>query len=225
MDSQGLKAKVPAFGDLMRLACLYLTNIVTGFCLMALEILGGRLLQPVFGSSIDVWAAIISVFILSLSIGYVLGGRIADRSKSNLALASVIIAAGAFYCLMTWYSIRFTHALGEDIQTARWGVLVGALVLFLPPSVLLGSVSPMLVKLVFTNAAHVGRTTGTLYAVGSLGNVLGVLITDYILLEQFELTTNLLAMGIALGLVGIIHLFIRVEAGAIAAVAAPGAAA
>jgi hypothetical protein len=196
----------------MRIASLYLTSIVCGFCMMALEILGGRLLQPVFGSSIDVWAAIISVFILSLSIGYVLGGRVADRSRTNLPLALMILAAGAFYCLMTWYGLSFSHSLGEPVQTARWGVLLGALVLFLPPSLLLGSVSPMLVKLVFTNAAHVGRTTGTLYAIGSLGNVLGILVTDYWLLEQFQLTSNLLAMGLILGAVGLIHLFVRVEA-------------
>jgi predicted membrane-bound spermidine synthase len=196
----------------MRIASLYLTSIVCGFCMMALEILGGRLLQPVFGSSIDVWAAIISVFILSLSIGYVVGGRIADRSRSNLPLAVVILAAGAFYCLMCWYGLSFSHSLSEPIQTARWGVLLGALVLFLPPSLLLGSVSPMLVKLVFTNAAHVGRTTGTLYAIGSLGNVLGILVTDYWLLEQFQLTANLFAMGLILGVVGVLHLFKRVEA-------------
>ncbi len=196
----------------MRIFSLYLTSIICGFCMMALEILGGRLLQPVFGSSIDVWAAIISVFILSLSIGYVVGGRIADKSRSNLPLAWVVLAAGAFYCLMTWYGLSFSHTLSEPIQTARWGVLIGALVLFLPPSLLLGSVSPMLVKLVFTNAAHVGRTTGTLYAVGSLGNVLGILVTDYVLLEKFQLTSNLMVMGLILGTLGLIHLFVRVEA-------------
>lgn len=207
----------------MRIAALYLTSIICGFCMMALEILGGRLLQPVFGSSIDVWAAIISVFILSLSIGYVLGGRIADRSRSNLPLAVMILLAGAFYCLMTWYGLRFCHGLSEGIQTARWGVLLGAMVLFLPPSLLLGSVSPMLVKLVFTSATHVGRTTGTLYAIGSLGNVLGILVTDYLLLEEFELSTNLLAMGLVLVVLGAIHLFVRVQA-ASPAVAHPAAA-
>jgi hypothetical protein len=209
----------------MRIASLYLTSIICGFCMMALEILGGRLLQPVFGSSIDVWAAIISVFILSLSIGYVLGGRIADRSRTNTALAVMIIAAGAFYCLMTWYGLGVSHSLGDAIPSPRWGVLLGAMALFLPPSLLLGSVSPMLVKLVFTNAAHVGRTTGTLYAIGSLGNVLGILVTDYILLEQFQLSTNLLAMGLALGVLGIIHLFVRVEAATLVAPAAQGTAA
>ena len=79
----------------MRLIALYATSIIAGFCMMALEIMGGRVLQPVFGSSIDVWAAVISVFILSLSIGYVIGGRIADHAKTNAPLGWMILAAGA----------------------------------------------------------------------------------------------------------------------------------
>ncbi len=196
----------------MRLTALYLTSILCGFCMMALEILGGRMLQPVFGSSIDVWAAIISVFILSLSIGYVLGGRLADRARTNLALGWMILLAGVFFCLLPIYALKFSDALGESIQYARWGVLVGALVLFLPPSLLLGSVSPMLVKLVFVDATRVGRTTGTLYAIGSFGNVLGILVTDYIFLQHFPLNQTVLVMGVLLCALGLVHIFLRVQA-------------
>jgi MFS family permease len=209
----------------MRLTALYLTSIICGFCMMALEILGGRFIQPVFGSSIDVWAAIISVFILSLSIGYVIGGRLADRAKTNAALGWLILAAGVFYCLMPWYGMPFMESLGEGVHNARWGVLVAALVLYLPPSLLLGAISPILVKLVFTNAEHVGRTTGTLYAVGSFGNVLGILISDYVLLAHVTLNVNLFAMGVILIVLGMLHLAIKVAASATAAgvVAAPPA--
>lgn len=200
----------------MRLMALYLTSIACGFCMMALEILGGRFIQPVFGSSIDVWAAIISVFILSLSIGYVIGGRIADRASSNAPLGWVIAAAGVFYCLMPWYGTPFMEALGEGVHTARWGILVAALILYLAPSLLLGTVSPILVKLVFTSAERVGRTTGTLYAIGSLGNVLGVLVADYVLLVYFSLNANIFWMGVVLGALGLAHLAIKVPATSIA---------
>jgi predicted membrane-bound spermidine synthase len=190
----------------MRLLALYATSIIAGFCMMALEIMGGRVLQPVFGSSIDVWAAIISVFILSLSIGYVVGGRIADHAKTNAPLGWMIIAAGGFYCLIGAIALRFMEALGERIHTARWGVLLAALVLFLVPSLLLGAVSPTLVRLVFVSADRVGRTTGTLYAIGSIGNVLGVLVSDYVLLARVDLNTNLYAMGVVLGALGLAHL-------------------
>jgi len=212
----------PPAESTMRLIALYLTSIVCGFCMMALEILGGRFIQPAFGSSIDVWAAIISVFILSLSFGYVIGGRIADRISSNAPLGWLIAAAGVIFCLMPWYGMPFMEALGEGIKTARWGVLLAALILFLPPSLLLGTISPILVKLVFTNAAHVGRTTGTLYAIGSLGNVMGILVADYLLLVYFSLNANILAMGVILGALGLAHLAIRLPA---ASPNAPGTAA
>ncbi len=207
----------------MRLMALYFTSIVCGFCMMALEILGGRFIQPAFGSSIDVWAAIISVFILSLSFGYVIGGRIADRISSNAPLGWLITAAGVIFCLMPWYGMPFMEALGEGIKTARWGVLLAALILFLPPSLLLGTISPILVKLVFTNAAHVGRTTGTLYAIGSLGNVMGILVADYLLLVYFSLNANIFSMGVILGALGLAHLAIRLPAATPPAPGAPAA--
>lgn len=195
----------------MRLTALYLTSIICGFCMMALEILGGRLLQPAFGSSTDTWAAIISVFIVSLSIGYVAGGRIADHARTNLALGWVVLAAGVCYCLLPVYGLACTEGLHQGIQSARFGVLVGALALFLVPSLLLGMVSPMLVKLVFTSAERVGRTTGTLYAIGSVGNVLGILVANYLLLPFLDLNATLLGMGAALVALGATHLALRVE--------------
>ncbi|MFO0760175.1 MAG: fused MFS/spermidine synthase [Byssovorax sp.] len=196
----------------MRLVALYATSIIAGFCMMALEIMGGRVLQPIFGSSIDVWAAVISVFILSLSIGYVIGGRIADHAKTNAPLGWMILAAGACYCLLGAVSFRFMDSLGEKVHISRWGVLFAAAVLFLVPSMLLGAVSPTLVRLVFVSAERVGRTTGTLYAVGSIGNVLGVLVSDYVLLQRFNLNTNLYVMGLVLGVLGILHLLVPVSA-------------
>jgi hypothetical protein len=195
----------------MRIPSLYLTSIICGFCMMALEILGGRLLQPVFGSSVDVWAAIISVFILSLSVGYVLGGRIADRARTNLPLAWVVLVSGVFYCLLPVYGLGFTNVLPAGLVTASWGVLVGALGLFLAPSLLLGCVSPMLVKLVFDDPQRIGRITGTLYAIGSVGNVLGVLVGNYLLLRFLTLNASLLILGGALLAVGLCHLFVRCE--------------
>ena len=210
----------------MRLFALYMTSILTGFCMMALEIMGARLLQPVFGSSIDVWAAIITTFILSLSIGYVVGGRIADKARTNAILGWIILSSGACYCLTPWLAFPFMEALPESITLGRWGVLIAALGLFLVPSMLLGAVSPILVKLVFVGADRVGRTTGTLYAIGSFGNVVGILVSNYVLLQHVDLHHNIWAMGIVLGVLGTAHLFVRMQAkGQDAPEAAPIAAA
>jgi predicted membrane-bound spermidine synthase len=205
----------------MRLFALYATSILCGFCLMALELLASRLIQPVHGSSVDVWAAIITVFILSLSVGYVIGGRLADHARTNLPLGWVILVSGLFFVLLPSYALAFTHSLPEDMQAARWGSLVSSLVLFLPPSILLGCISPMLVKLVFVSAERVGRTTGTLYAVGSVGNVLGILAANYVLLPWFPLNPTLIVMGVVLLALGLAHILIRVAASGQTAAASP----
>ena len=196
----------------MRLFAIYATSITCGFCLMALEILGARVLYPSFGSSIDVWAAIITVFILSLSIGYVIGGRVADRSTDNRQLAWIVLGSGVLYLTLPIYALTVSEALGDAMGQMRFGVLVAGLVLFLLPSLLLGMISPVLVKLVFVSAERVGRTTGTLYAVGSVGNVFGILVTDYVLLEHVRINANLLWMGVVLCITGLLHLAIRMQA-------------
>ncbi len=206
----------------MRILALYATSIICGFCLMALELLASRLIQPVHGSSVDVWAAIITVFILSLSVGYVIGGRIADRTTTNLALGWMILFGGLFFVLLPSYGLRFTNILPEEVQTARWGTLVSSLVLFLPPSILLGCISPMLVKLVFVSADRVGRTTGTLYAIGSIGNVFGILAANYVLLPFFPLNPTLITMGVILLALGLAHLALRLRAASVVEPAASG---
>ena len=208
----------------MRVPALYLTSIVCGFCLMALEILASRLIQPTFGSSVDVWAAIISVFILSLSVGYMIGGRLADKVRTNLLLGWLILISGVFFILMTIFGLRVNEALPESVQTARWGSLLASALLFLPPSLLLGCVSPLLVRLVFVSAERVGRTIGTLNAVGSIGNVFGILVANYLFLPLFPLNPTFIGLGVALLLVGLGHVLVRVEVTAVSAspVAAEG---
>lgn len=192
-----------------RIATIYLTSIVCGFCMMALEIVGGRLLYPSFGSSVDVWAAIISVFILSLSVGYWGGGILADRMRSSVVLGYVVTLAAVFYLLLPIYARPAAAAIENVLQGTRFGSLPAAVVLFLPPSMLLGGVSPMLIRLAFTDAARVGRITGTLYAIGSLGNVLGVLVTNYLLLSHLSDNASIMILGGALAVVGLSHLALR----------------
>lgn len=196
----------------MHIPLLYLTSIICGFCMMALEMMGGRFLQPAFGTGIDVWCAIIAVFILSLSIGYVLGGRIADLFRTNRSLAVVILAAGCYYLLLPAFAQPSVQVLGEGLSGSIAGALVAALLLFLLPSLLLGCVSPMLVKLVFDLPERVGRVTGTLYAIGSVGNVLGTLISTYFMLRYIDLNTNMLGMGVVLCVTGLVHFLIPIEA-------------
>ncbi|MBT3220426.1 MAG: fused MFS/spermidine synthase [Proteobacteria bacterium] len=187
-------------------AAFYTTSAVAGFCMMGLEILAGPLLEPAFGKGNDVWAGIISVFILSLSVGYLLGGRLADRVPTRMALGIVLTAAGLIYCLLPLYAWDMIDVLVANIPRMRVGALIASMGLFFLPSLLLGMVSPMLVKLVFKCLEELGRTTGVIYAVAAVGNVLGVLVTNFVFVDLVGVANTLVAMGVALVIVGVGHL-------------------
>ena len=190
----------------MRNLIIYSTSVICGFSMMALEIMGGRYLYPAFGTSIDVWAAIISVFILSLSVGYWLGGKIADRSQNNKPLGYLIVSAAICYFLLTVVGQPISDGMPDSLKSSRAGSLLPCFIIFFPPSLLLGCVSPILVKLIFVSEEKVGRTTGTLYAISNVGSVLGILVADYVLLAFFYINTNMIALGLALLVLGTFHL-------------------
>jgi hypothetical protein len=173
---------------------------------MALELVGARMIQPVFGNSVDLWAAVISTFIGALSIGYVIGGQIADRMRTNLAVGVVLALAAVGYLILPLYALPFCQWLPPSVQEARWGALVAACALFLPVSICTGAVSPLLVRLAWVSADRTGRTVGVMYAVGSLGNVAGILVTDYWLLTTWTVGQIVVIMGVALAITGCVHM-------------------
>lgn len=183
-----------------RLPGLCVTAFVCGFCLMALELMGGRILQPAFGASIDVWAAVISTFILALAIGSIVGGVIADRSANPAWLGWLIVAAASIYLLLPAYAHPVIDALGPSIHAARWGSLVASIVLFLPPACLLGCVYPILVKRAFATAGRVGRVAGTLYGYPlPIAVVLNDRVMAEVLDEPRAARPNILIIGLGAG--------------------------
>jgi len=150
-----------------------------GWILMGLEIVGGRMLAPYFGSGIWVWGSVISVFLAALSAGYFLGGLMSQRFPHGLGLAAVILAAAlSLLPVAFWYKIASEWFAEWDVHE-RWGSLAAATALFFLPSMLLGMVSPYAVRLVTRKLAAVGASAGTLYAISTLGSFLGCLLTAF----------------------------------------------
>ncbi|MFQ5911689.1 MAG: fused MFS/spermidine synthase [Nitrospinota bacterium] len=162
---------------------LLVVVFTVGGAVMVLEILGSRILGPYFGAGLYVWSGIISVTLLSLALGYWLGGLLADRWNQLSTLTGLTFAAALLILLIpTARPLVLTHAgrLGF-----RPGVLVSAFLLFFPPLTLLGMVTPAAVKLHTRNLANLGLTAGRLYAVSTLGSLLGTLLTGFVLLPAF----------------------------------------
>ncbi|MCG8632944.1 MAG: fused MFS/spermidine synthase [Desulfobacterales bacterium] len=163
---------------------------------MTVEILGGRMLAPVFGSGIEVWGSIISVFLLSLSLGYFLGGFLSQKRSSIDILIRIVVLAGILISVLPLYYNGLTIRLWGF--GPRLGPLIASILLFFPPSVLLGMVSPYSIHLSTKSIASVGVNSGFLYAVSTIGSFLGCIVTSFYFITMMGITKILFASGLLL---------------------------
>lgn len=177
---------------------LHLTVLVSGAVLMALEMLGSRVLAPHFGNSIFVWGSLIGVILAALSAGYYLGGFLADRHPSLPPLARILALAGVWTWLLPEVAARVNPWVGARDLGPRLGALVAALSLFAGPSLLLALVSPWAVRLAAREIGRVGSTAGTLYALSTGGSIAGTLVTSFFLIPAFGVADLLRACGLVL---------------------------
>lgn len=183
---------------------LILTMVfVSGFSIMTIELLGGRILAPYFGGSIYVWGSIITVFMLALSIGYLLGGRWSLHNANLRRYGSLFgLSAVAILPLLIW---------GNDIMEAiflrftdpRYGSLIASMALFFVPTVIMGMIAPYSVRLLVQSRQSSGMTAGFLYFVSTLGSAAGTLATSFYLVLYFEMNHILIALMGALLSAGI----------------------
>jgi predicted membrane-bound spermidine synthase len=163
---------------------------LTGAALMALELVGSRVLAPRFGSTIYVWGSLISIFIGALAIGYFFGGKLADIFPSYIPMGALIGLAGLYIMTLPFLSPWVCDFLGaKNGVNGRMIVLGAAFMLFALPSVLLGCVSPFAVRLAAGEIEKIGNTAGVLYAVSTLGSLVGTLLTAFVLIPEFEVTS------------------------------------
>jgi len=177
-------------------AWAYAVAFVSGACILGLEILGARVIGPYYGMTIFLWSALITVTLSALATGYFLGGRMADFDPALKRLGTPLALAG-FWVLSVGFIkgpvLGLTAALG-----LRYSVLAAALLLFAPPLVALGTVAPFLVRAQSHDLGRVGRTTGNLYAVSTLGGVTGSLLAGYYLLPVLGLKVLMIGVGVLL---------------------------
>jgi hypothetical protein len=162
-----------------------------GFVIMSLELLGGRVLAPYFGSSIYVWGSIITIFMLSLALGYLVGGRISIHNPSLKRFALLFAVGAVLTYPLVLYGEALMRVVFEHIEDPRYGSLVAGAMLFMLPTIVLGMISPYSVRLMVTEADRSGHVAGTLYFVSTLGSALGTLATSFYLVLWFEIDTIL----------------------------------
>ncbi|MCD4747143.1 MAG: fused MFS/spermidine synthase [Bacteroidales bacterium] len=182
----------------MKKFLLEIIVFVCGAVVMAFEILGSRVLGPYVGTSISVWTSIIGVILGSLSLGYWLGGRIADRNPSFKTLSVIIFLSAVFIAISTLIKAFLLNFLLDFIIDIRWVSVIASLILFAIPSILLGMVSPYAVKLKIKSLSKSGSTAGNLYAISTLGSITGTFLAGFYLIPNFKITNILYILSLTL---------------------------
>ena len=168
---------------------------ICGAIVMSFEILGSRVLAPNFGSSVFAWGSLISTFLAGLSGGYYLGGKAADRQPSTRKLAGLVLCPAFLFLAFPLYSAPVASWVFDLDLGIRWGPLLASLLLFFLPSLFLGAVSPYTAKLAICSLHTSGKTIGTLYALSTLGSIVGTLATSFYLITIAGVKVLIMAQG------------------------------
>jgi spermidine synthase len=202
-----------------------LTGVVfaAGVGTLATEIGASRLLAPYFGNSTIVWANVIGLTLASLSLGYWLGGRLADRRPTARTLGLVVVSAACLVAFATLVARPILDLSVEGLDRVSAGAAIGSffgvLVLFVPPVTLMGMVAPFAIRLAISDVETVGSVAGRLYAVSTIGSLLGTFLSALVAIPAFGTQRTLLASAALIGTGGAVLLGRRwlVLAGALAA--------
>jgi spermidine synthase len=176
---------------------IFLTLFFTGAAIMVIELMGTRVVGPYYGVSLYVWSSLISVTLVALSVGYWLGGKVADRAldvgeqkevkreqamRATRLMYRLILAAGV--------SIILVPALATTVLKAttplgiKAGALVSTFILFTVPLVILGMITPYAIKVLTDKLKVVGTTAGNLFAISTVGSFMGTIMTGFVFIPN-----------------------------------------
>ena len=171
---------------------------------LAVEIAASRLLAPYYGSSTIVWANLIGLVLLALSIGYWLGGRLADRRPQAVLLGRIVVAAALLVAAIPFVTPPILDVAAEGLDEISAGAVIGSffatLLLFAPPVLLLGMVAPFALRLALPGVERAGEVAGRLYALSTAGSLVGTFLSALVAIPAIGTQRTFLASAAVLGL-------------------------
>jgi predicted membrane-bound spermidine synthase len=191
---------------------LLLVVFLAGIGTLGVEMVASRLLAPYFGTSQPIWAVVIGLTLIYLSIGYRLGGQLADRSPDEATLYKVIIWGGflaGFIPILSQPILRFSQGTIANIAVSSFlGALFGVLILFAAPVILLAMVSPFALRLQLRNQdlSAAGSTSGAISAISTIGSIIGNFVTVLYMIPEFGTANTTYLMAAFLVIIGLIGL-------------------
>lgn len=183
---------------LQKISILDTVAFVTGFALMAYELVASRLLAPTIGSSTYIWTSVIGVIIAALSLGFTVGGRLADK-RVNIRDISYLLLGSACCMLATIFLASGTlDFISTHITDPRLQGLSASLLLFMPASFLMGMISPYLVRLRTVSVSSTGRSAASLSALNAIGGIIGTFCAGFLFFGYVGASETVGFLGIML---------------------------
>lgn len=189
---------------------LYLLILIGGATTMGMEMCASRLLAPYFGNSLPVWGLLIGSLLTYLSLGYFWGGRLADRYPKASLLYRLSAWAGFSIGLIPYLAhpvLRYSVLAFASYRVgAVLGSLAGVLALFALPTTLLGSIFPFALRLSIENASSSGNIAGRMYALSTIGSLLGTFGSVFVMIPAIGTRRTIFALSLSLLTIAILGL-------------------
>ncbi len=185
-----------------------ITLFINSAAIMMVELLASRILAPYIGTSYIVWVSIIGIVMVSLSAGYIIGGKLADKSNNknksnNNNIAIIYTMLSAYICFIIMSGNNIVGQIVSLKMPFTLTVIIVNIVLFLVPNILFGMVSPIIYKGKLKDQENTGQKVGTLNAVSTIGSIVGTFLVGFVLLPLMGTKNVLLVIGILLVIVAI----------------------
>lgn len=178
---------------------LYLFAFLEGATVMVVELLGARMIAPVYGASLIVWTIVLSVAVGGLAMGYYMGGRFAGRKNHEKSLLILLASAAVFVVSMPVLAMLSMQLFS---RLSFWlSLAVSAIIFFLPPVLWLGSTTPIITRMLSANSEAAGSEAGRVFGVSTLGGIAATFIAGFYVIPAEGLTYTSLFTGLLLGVV------------------------
>ncbi|MFO0813222.1 MAG: fused MFS/spermidine synthase [Gemmatales bacterium] len=174
----------------------YFVTFTASFCMMVIELVAGRILAPYIGQHLYSWTSIIGVCLAGISIGAWLGGWLADRFPYRSTLGWFLFIAGLLSLAIPVLTDQVCNSeMLKGKVSLMLRIVIYTTMIFLPSTMVLGMISPMVIKLIIRDLNNTGSLVGRIYALSTIGSILGTFATGFFLIEEFGTRVLLYAVG------------------------------
>lgn len=188
----------------MKKYILEITVFLSGAIGMMLELIAARVLSPYVGSSNLIWTTIIGVMLTSMSIGYWMGGKIADKNPNINVLSKLLILGAIASAFIPILEVNFVSQLVKIFGNLEIVAFISSAIVFGVPSFILATVSPYAVKLMIEDKSNIGKVSGRISSISTAGSIIGTFISGFLLIPNLGVRAIILSVIILLLILAVI---------------------